>query len=274
MGGDKDSSRTRVQPIFSAVLARDPTGASWLPRLLEAGADAHPDSWIRDPGRLSKGAMEKSASKKSELRCFEYQVQPDRRLLSWCVENPQRLRAPTVSDPPKESELKRRSLICDEPAGTRLPAQNLARSAVASQPVNRPAWWRFERATEVDCVLATDRLVLCVEGKREERLSPDTRWIAGRHQVARNLEAAWRLAGIGRVFAVLVCVESQGDPLADPAFVRDSLEVASPHLFPAERAALANAYLGQLSWIDICAAVGVEYQTLPTTVADLPRSSG
>lgn len=221
-----------MQPVFSAALGRDPTGASWLPGLLETGSGAGTwDTLIRNPGRLSEGAAGKSGSKKSRLRCFEYQVQPGRRLLLWCVENPQKLRAPPLSNPPKAAELKRRSLICDEPVGTRSTAQKLARRAVASQPVDRPAWWRFERATEVDCVLATDRFVLCIEGKREERLSPGTRWLASRHQVARNLEAAWRLAGVGRAFAVLVCVENQGDPLADPDFVRDSLETASPHLF-------------------------------------------
>ena len=82
----------------------------------------------------------------------------------------------------------RRRLICDEPPGSRAAVQKQARILVAEASLKQRAWWRFERATEVDCVLATDRLVLCVEGKRNERLSRRTEWLAHRHQLA----ATWR----------------------------------------------------------------------------------
>jgi hypothetical protein len=111
----------------------------------------------------------------------------------------------------------------------------------------------------------------CIEGKRGERLSRKTEWLSGRHQVARNLEAASRLAGVHRSFAVLVCVENKGDPFADPAFVRNSIGAASPHLFHSERAALADAYLGELCWDEVCDALGLNVSDLPSTVADLPR---
>ena len=270
MGGEKDSSLTRVQPVFTSALAHDPTGDSWLPQLLAAGRGGDlPERLLDKPGRLTAETVAKSASKKAELRCFEYQVPPDRRLLSWCIDNPEALSAPALSDPPTDAEVKRRSLICDEPLGSRAVLQQLTRAAVATEPIGQPAWWRFERATEVDCVLATDRLVLCIEGKRDERLSQRTEWLRGRNQVARNLEAAWRLAGGARAFAVLVCVEKKGDPLAEPAFVRDSLDLASAHLFPAEREALSRAYLGEASWEDVCGAIGVDYGALPNTVSDL-----
>jgi hypothetical protein len=215
--------------------------------------------------------MDASFSKKAAFRCFEVQVPPDRRLLSWCIEHPDQLTPPSVSQPPTQAEQRRRSLICDEPPGTRSAVQAQARKRVANDPIGRPAWWRFERATEVDCVLATDRLVLCIEGKRGERLSRKTEWLSGRHQVARNLEAASRLAGVHRFFAVLVCVENKGDPFADPAFVRSSIGIASPHLFHSERAALADAYLGELCWDEVCDALGLNVSDLPSTVADLPR---
>jgi hypothetical protein len=141
---------------------------------------------------------------------------------------------------------------------------------VDTAPVNQRAWWRFERQTEVDCDLATDRLVLCIEGKRGERLQSATTWLARRNQVARNLEAAWRLAGAKRAFAVLVCVEKTNDPIADPAFVRDGMKAASPHLFAGEREALAHAYLGQLTWIEICRALKLNPNGMPDTVTDVP----
>jgi hypothetical protein len=250
MGGLKDSSKTRVQPVFGAALERDHTGADWLPRLLQmAGAERALGSIARDPGPLSRELLKPSTSKKSPSACFEVQVHPDRRLLAWCVEHPQSLRLPGESA--KSSDQKRRALISDDPTGSRTAAQEEARLAVAQKPLHASTWCRFERSTEVDCVLSTDRLVLCLEGKRLERHSRKTTWLAARNQVARNLEAAWRIAVIHRAFAVLVCVEHTGDPVADPDYVREHLASASPHLFPAERDALADAYLGQLTWVDV-----------------------
>ena len=88
--------------------------------------------------------------------------------------------------------------------------------------------------------------------------------------MARNLEAAWRLAGLRRAFGVLVCVEDTNDPIAIPAFVRDNMDAASPHLFAAERKALADAYLGQLTWVDVCTALKLDPSAMPKSVADIP----
>ena len=274
IGGIRDSSITRVQPIFEAALAQDASGASWLPKLLAAAPRARTTlkTLVDDPGSLVPETVEASSSSKASLACFEKHVPPDRRLLAWCVENPERLTTPSVSDPPKPTQLKRRSLVSDQPPGSRGAVQREARECVATASLKAGAWWRFERETEVDCVLATDRLVLCIEGKRNEGLSRSTTWLRDRNQVARNLEAAWRLAGVDRDFAVLVCVEKPGDPLADPAFVSGSLEAACPHLLPAERRDLANAYLGELTWPVICQALGLDPRGMPDTIADLPAT--
>jgi hypothetical protein len=82
MGGVEDSSLTRVQPVFAAALARDPTGASWLSQLLLAAAPRARESLgslVDQPGVLSNRTVEPSTSKKASLNCFEQQVQPDRR---------------------------------------------------------------------------------------------------------------------------------------------------------------------------------------------------
>lgn len=271
MGGERDSSLTRVQPVFGAALERDPTGADWLPALLAAAGGRGSLGALADhPGLLGPVTVEPSPSRKADLACFEVQVLPDRRLLSWCVEHPEQLKPPSASEDPEETERLRRSLICDDPPGSRPDVQRRASECVDTAPVDYRAWWRFERQTEVDCVLATDRLVVCIEGKRGERLQRSTTWLAGRNQAARNLEAAWRVAGAKRAFAVLVCVEDPNDPVADPAFVRKSLKVSSPHLSTAERAALADAYLGQLTWIEVCRTLGLDPSGMPETVADVP----
>jgi hypothetical protein len=274
VGGAHDSSLTRVQPVFGSALSQDQTGAAWLARLLRA-APLGPTALaglVHQPGLLAAATVEPSQSKKAPLRCFEQNVQPDRRLLSWCIEHPERLIPPSLSDHETSSGQRRIELIHDNVPGSRVKRQREARACVAAEPVDRARWWRFERATEIDCVLATDRLVLCIEGKRDERLQKRTKWLSGRHQLARTLEAAWRLAGAGRAFAVLLCVERTDDPLGDPATLAESLEQASPHLFAAERSALAQAYLGALTWTAVCEALRLDPADLPRTVDELPRT--
>lgn len=109
MGGERDSSRTRVQPVFAAALERDPSGADWLPELLAAAnARAALGALVDAPGLLGPATVAASPSKKAHLACFEVQVQPDRRLLSWCVEHPEKLKRPIESDDPDETERLRR----------------------------------------------------------------------------------------------------------------------------------------------------------------------
>lgn len=97
---------------------------------------------VDDPGLLSPATVEESESKKAPLRCFEVQVPPDRRLLAWCVENPERLTRPVLSDPATRTEIRRRSLICDDTPGTRDAVQREARKLVETRPVGQRAWWR------------------------------------------------------------------------------------------------------------------------------------
>jgi len=51
-------------------------------------------------------------------------------------------------------------------------------------------WWAFEGFSSVDCFLETDEIVLLIEGKRNDILSPTTKWYPERNQLARNLEVA------------------------------------------------------------------------------------
>lgn len=41
---------------------------------------------------------------------------------------------------------------------------------------SRWKWWAFEGYTEADCWLKTERLLLFVDGRRTEPLSPSTDW--------------------------------------------------------------------------------------------------
>lgn len=50
--------------------------------------------------------------------------------------------------------------------------------------------------------------------------------------------------------------------------------LALPHLSPADRSALMDHYWGCVTWRDLCAAVGVDFDELPSSVSRRRRSEG
>lgn len=120
-------------------------------------------------------------------------------------------------------------------------------------------WWAFEGPTEVDCLLRTSTYTLLVEGKRAEDLSEKTRWLPGRNQFARNLEAAAKTTDGG----VLLAVEQpiQGFD------VENLVNRGCPHLDAADRQVLCDRFLGQVTWRELCRRTGVEWASLPDAIA-------
>ena len=267
-GGLYDSSLTRVQPFFKALVARDPSGISWLGELLAAtpkGAEIF-GTLLDDPGELLSPLT--SLTDKSRLGCFEYPVGPPRELLAWFVEHPGELVWPERQAFSAETLRLRRALIDDNPPGSRQAVQERARALVASRPPIARGWWRFEGTTMLDCVLMTDKLVVTVEGKRTEALAPATAWYPKRSQLVRNLEAAKQLAK-GRRWASLLISET---PILEgtDAHMDADLPESAPHLDAAARAQLHAAYLGNLTWQLACDATGLDFSSLPTSTAGKP----
>jgi hypothetical protein len=249
-----DSSLTRVQPFFGALIARDPSGETWLGALLRA--TPHADllgDLVEAPGTLDPSLTE--PAKGGRMRCFEFPAAPPEPLLRWYIEHPEHLKWPRGAKFSEEATRWRRQLVCNDPPGARSGAQAEALRLLAS-PKGRSAWWRFEGTTMLDCVLMTDRLVVTVEGKRTEPISAATDWYPKRSQIVRNLEAARTLAA-GRRWTSVVLSQKLIDAAGRQA-VESSLPDAAPHLDDAERAELLDAYLGNLTWDAACAAVDLD----------------
>ena len=69
---------------------------------------------------------------------------------------------------------------------------------------------RLERATFADAIIWCERLLIWIEGKRNESLSRHTTFDSGRDQLARDLEAAWRLARmVQKDYCVVICHEHE-----------------------------------------------------------------
>ena len=276
-----NSSITRVRPVFRQLLAKDPSGTSWLSQVLQLSDS----SGLCETTRSEPGTVLPAVSKKRRYtdpvqgnieleRCFEFPVAPGRRFLRWLLENPDRMTWPVSAGQRKSysatTQARREGLIGHKGDSVQKQAQ-----ASALRSLNRHGpeksgrqWWAFEGFTEVDCCLETDRLVLLIEGKRTESLSESIAWYSGRNQLHRNLEAARDLAA-GREFGVLVIGE---DEIAETAL--GSSERGLPHLNTAERAELMSHYLGTLTWSQVCEVTGIDYRSLPRNVARRVKHSG
>jgi hypothetical protein len=200
-------------------------------------------------------------------RCFEFSVDPGEAFLRWLLENPDRLTWPG-SDGHRErysasTQVRREALIGMAGISARGDAQASALRTLnrAGAAKSKRQWWAFEGATEVDCLLETDKLVVAIEGKRTESLSESTAWYSGRNQLHRNLEAARDMVA-GREFGVLLIGEQE-----IPEAELGSPDAGLPHLAPAARVELMSHFLGSLTWSKVCEATGIGYTSLPRNVA-------
>lgn len=266
-GGLRDSSLTRVRPFFGNLITADATGQSWLPQLLGAMPNARAvlGDLVGEPGTLLSAIT--TTTRNGLLGCFEFPVSPMRGLVQWFIENPDALQWPASQMFSPETTRVRRALVLDDPPGSRTVAQDDARRLAATRGLDKGAWWRFEGTSRLDCVLLTDRLVLTIEGKRTEPLSAATAWYPSRSQLVRNLEAA-RFLARGRVWGSLLMSEELV-PEGTDAALEQVLTASAPHLDAASRAQLHAHYLGNLTWADACATVGLPREVLPNTTADL-----
>jgi hypothetical protein len=119
----------------------------------------------------------------------------------------------------------------------------------------------FEGPTSVDAYLETPELIVLVEGKRTERgPTTHTTYMSIRHQILRNLDAAWDMRGRRAVVAMFI-VEGKGDggevpnnwqEFATATTSADALAGSLPHRGCEERAAIADGFLGVTTWQAVC----------------------
>ena len=278
--GESNSSLTRVRPIFQTLINRDQTGLSWLSKILGLSAE-NLNLAVRlseDSSGLSRETTEKKKYRDRVLgkyklpvieleACFEKPFPPPRRFLRWLIEYPERM-IWCESSCRKETLEKRGRLFGKFGPALAQEARRdaLQQLSLLGPPGSLRKWWAFEGFTEVDCCLETERMVLFLEGKRKEMLSPSTKWFKGRNQLIRNLEVAQEAAG-NREFGVMVIAETDIGPIPDE-IVKEGL----PHFTMKERKVLMGHYLGCILWSDLCRAVGIDYEKLPNSLEEILRT--
>ncbi len=241
--GKKDSSKTRVTPVFNELQARDPSGSGWIQRLLELPSrdGAHERPIVTPP--LISGSLQYG---KDEAR-----LEPPRSLLCHMVEHATTLRWPKATDDLGVTTRQKRRALCDGDLATRKEALELLERGAPAQ-----TWYVLEGRSRPDVYFETVDAIVVVEGKRTERHATDrTNWLRDRDQMLRHLDCAWERRREHRVYGFLV-VEGKDDgrvprkwrEYAEKAVTADYLRNSLPHRDDATRAAIANAFLGVTTW--------------------------
>jgi hypothetical protein len=255
-GGLRDSSKTRVAPVFDRLNGLEP---GWVRTLLSLATHRHPVVAI--PATADFSLLE------GYWGPTERGLDPPVSLLSWLVRN--------LTPPVGESKVDaRRQLLLQRDPATVATALRLLRT-----DGNKRAWYVFEGQTFPDALLVTPDALVVVEGKRTEPgPTESTTWMSGRHQIWRHVDAAWEVRGHRRVFGMFI-VEGDETGAVPPlwraavqaAIAPETLATSFPHRGAEERDAIAQCFLGVTTWQRVCAQFGIDYSALPdTVVGDAP----
>ena len=256
--GKRDSSKTRVAPIFNILCASDKTGKSWLPKLLclpIVGTSVLPNpSWdftIEDKGWEPN----------------EKKLEPPVSLLSWLIRHPRMPSDGQLSENASKAQ-KRKELI--EGSYTRL---REALSLLRENPL-KDDWHIFEGNTQPDVFIETPDLMIVIEGKRTEReATKETKWMPGRHQMWRHIDCAWEIKGKREVFGFFI-VEGLGLSCDAPekwiretkiTMSKEALAFSLPHRGPEEQEEMRKSFLGLTTWQRVCRDFGIDWNLLPKT---------
>jgi hypothetical protein len=259
MMGKKDSSKTRVIPVFDCLFKNDKTGISWLPKLLSLPRGENP---INLPGNCDF-RIEHVGWGRNEVK-----LDPPMSLLSWLIRHPRKPTSGNLSLD-KAKAKKRREWI--EGSESRI-AEALA--LLRSNP-NSEDWHIFEGKTQPDVFIQTSDLLIVIEGKRTERKpTTSTKWMRGRHQMLRHIDCAWEIRNRKQVIGFFI-VEGTGEKgdvppswldYAKTTINSDSIASSLPHREPQERISIASCFAGVTTWQLICREFGIDWKQIPNFV--------
>ena len=258
--GKRNSSLTRVQPIFDTLFRKDPSGASWLYKLLEMPKHGHQNANIKKPN---------SPIRKKAWGNKEKSLAPPVSLLSWLIRN-----LPITGIPkPDGSDDKtiKRIDIYNQESETIKEALSLIKPLMAPKK-----WFVLEGMSKPDAYIETDNIIIVIEGKRTEKgPTIGTTWMPGRHQMLRHIDAAYETRGDKQVYGFLI-VEGNGgatstlipDKWKDASlatFSTSAINNSFPHRGTYERGEIMSCFLGVVTWQAVCQNLDIAWSSLPDT---------
>lgn len=258
--GKRDSSKTRVKPVFDQLISQDKTGLSWFNRLLRLPYIPNRHRSIMVPEALPLVDSRWAAREKS--------LYPPISLLRWLINNLEINPEQNTSD--SDAVRRKRKALFQKDIDVIAEALSLL---VKSNLANRE-WYILEGKTKPDVYLETPNLIIVIEGKRTESTSTvETKWMSVRHQMLRHLDCAWEIRGSKKVFGFFIIEgEGGGDAIDIPYKWIDLLhetiktEIIAktlPHRNIQEREQIADSFLGATTWQRVCTEFGIDWASLP-----------
>jgi hypothetical protein len=227
---DENSRRTRVKPTFAWL--KENGGEDWPARVLQLVDGLG----VRiDPGSVLPNGIHFEP---------ERRVPASPRRLAWLIRNAERL-TPRAGRRWREYDRRVMKNAGRKAALAKLEAGN-------SRGISRRLI--LEGDTSADCLIECDKAVIWVEGKRNDWLDYSTTWDVTRDQLARNLEAAWQLAG-KREFCLVICHEHRlkyHEELLIEGYRHGTWSGGWPHLDADERKKLGSR-IGTVKWSRLAA---------------------
>jgi len=256
--GRYDSCRTRVAPTFNWLQCWDPTGEAWVLPLLSL---ARRSERVSLPSKLSP-------LRKASWWPREAKLPAPVDLLRWLVQNCAEPESPAAWGSSKGTQEYRNALVRRDPAKVADALSKLGRGLVGR------AAHVLEGPSQPDAFLATEELIVVVEGKRTEPApTTSTWWMRTRHQMLRHLDAAWVQRGERQVVGLMIIEEDQAQEAAWKGYAEQMAEEAVlqgslPHRSSEDRRELAASFLGITTWQRVCGAFNIPLSALPNQVLD------
>jgi hypothetical protein len=266
MGGRNDSSKWRVQPVFSYLERENPLG--WVRTLL--GLAAFGGAGLGERESLARLDLDSprvdfaDATRVSEGRPNrrERSFAPSRKLLEWLIVNPKSRVPKRLSMDPAVASKRQRLIASSDGEAEREALNDFRKGGAAAE------WCTFEGPTYPDVVIETREALIVVEGKfTEPGPTKHSTWMKVRHQMLRHLDGAFESRGERqRLFGLLIVEGELPDERVVPRVwsraaeatrsseaVRESL----PHRPDEERREIRDAFLGVVTWQRIVQEFGL-----------------
>ena len=185
--GDKNSSLTRVQPLFDYI-GVDLNKLNKFLSLFEVHTQ------ITEPPISIKYGFDETA------------IKPPRELLIWCINNVEKLNSKEFQKLKEEKSVtakKRYALFCKDGATISEALEKLKEPIIPQSD-----WFVFEGYTHPDIFIETKNSIYIGEAKRtENRLTEHTKWLKDRDQLIRHVDSV--IDGNKKVFSFFIVEEPQ-----------------------------------------------------------------
>jgi hypothetical protein len=251
-----DSTKTRVTPVFDALLVQPP---GWVARLLDLAASPgdRPHPWRdQDLSVVDHG-----------WGTHERALLPPITLLEWLVRNVTLSEGATLTGDVDTVKARQRLLARDRDT------IDAALKLLRERRLPR-TWYVFEGPTCPDVFIDTPDALIVVEGKRTEAgPTTCTEWMPARHQMLRHMDAAWEIRGDRAVYGFFIVeADPHSQSTVAPMKWREAacatvspaaLDGSLPHRSPEERRGIAKGFIGVTTWQAIVAEFGLSPSVLP-----------